>query len=121
MAQGVYYRYFRRYPQGQDELEQLQRERMVRTSNPNNGFRTWFTPARFRDPAVAQRLLALDHLPEFRVGPIPADEMPEFDALGPQIVQPVGNLPGGAVEVCTTQPVYIFGCYNLVSSDWEPL
>jgi hypothetical protein len=117
MPQDVYYRYFN-HP---DEISQLHRERMVHTTNPHNGYKTWFTPTRFNDPAAAQQLLALDYVPQYRVGPIRADEMPDFDVHGPQIIQPVGNFPGGAIEVCTTQPVFIFGCYNFATSDWEDL
>lgn len=117
MAQDVYYRYFS-HP---NELEQLHRERMVLTSNPYRGHRTWFTPTRFSDAARAQRLLAIENLPLHRVGPIPADEMPDFNVHGPRIVQPAGNMPGGATEVCTTEPIYIFGCYNFKGSAWESL
>jgi hypothetical protein len=117
MAQDVYYRYFR-HP---NERDQLRRDRMVRTSNPNNGYKTWFTLSRFRDQAIAQQLLALNHVPDYRVGPIPADEMPDFDVHRQKIVQPVGNLPGGAIECCTTHPVYLFGCYNFGTRDWESL
>jgi hypothetical protein len=117
MAQDVYYRYFG-HP---DEIDQLRRERMIRTTNPHNGYKTWFTPTRFSDPSTAQHLLALDYTPSYRVGPVPADEMPDFDVHGPQIIQPAGGHPGGAIEVCMTQPVYLFGCYNFGSSDWEPL
>lgn len=117
MAQDVYYRYFSH----SEELDQLRNGRVVLTSNPHNGYKTWFTPTRFSDPSLAQRLLAIQRVPQHRVGPIPADEMPDFNVHGPQIVQPVGNMPGGATEVCTTQPVYIFGCYNFGASDWESL
>lgn len=117
MAQDVYYRYFA-HP---SEIAQLRRERMVLTSNPNRGFKTWYTTTRFDDPALAQQLLALSYVPEYRVGPIRADEMPDFDVHGQRIVQPLGNMPGGAIEVCTTQPAYLFGCYNFPNNDWEPL
>lgn len=117
MAQEVYYRYFV-HP---SEIAQLRREHMVLTSNPHNGSKTWYTPTRFADPVVAQQLLAIANVPLYRVGPIPADEMPDFDVHGPQRIQPAGGMPGGAIEVCTTQPAYLFGCYNFHASDWEPL
>lgn len=101
MPQETYYRCFW-HP---NEIAQLHLERMILTTNPYNGNKTWFTPTRFNDPAVAQQLLALDYVPHYRFGPIPADEMPDFDVNGPQRIQPVGGMPGGAIEVCTTQPV----------------
>lgn len=117
MPQEAYYRFFSHSA----EFNQLQRDRVVHTTNPHGRGEPWFTPTRFEDPVDAQRLLALQRTPQFRVGPIPADEMPDFDVCGPRRIQPAYGQPGGAVEVCTTMPVFIFGCYNFGSRDWEPL
>lgn len=117
MPQDVYYRYFS-HPA---EINQPHRERVVHTTNPDNGGKTWFTPTRYQDPNEAQRLLALAQAPQYRVGPIQADTMPVFNVRGPQRIQPAYGHPGGGIEVCTTEPIYLFGCYNFASSDWEPL
>jgi hypothetical protein len=113
-VQQVYYRYFS-YP---DEIAQWQQHRLIHSTNPFRSRQTWYTTTRYEDPAQAQRLLALQSTPTHRVGPIPEDEMPEFDICGLRRVEPAHGFPGG-MEVCTTKPVFIFGCYNFVAGNWE--
>jgi hypothetical protein len=73
---------------------------------------------RFAEPAQAQRLLALDHQPRYRVGPIPDDEMPAFDVCGPQRIEPAGGQPGGGIEVCTTSEIFMFGFFGFEEDGW---
>jgi hypothetical protein len=114
MSREVYYRYFS-HPL---ELQQLVDDRMIHTSSPGNGGKTWFTPQRFNDPVDALDLLALSRLPEYRVGPIRGDDMPDFDVCGPQRIEPMGGRSGGGIEVCTTKKIHIFGCYAFDSKTW---
>jgi hypothetical protein len=119
MPQDLYYR----YASHQAEFDQLREERLIRSTNPLGAGKTWYAPTRYDDPLLAQADLALKRPPARRFGPIPADEMPDFDINGPQPVQPAYGQPGGGIEVCTTGRVFIFGCYNLAlaSGDWEDL
>ena len=115
MPQDLYYR----YASHQAVFDQLRENRLIRSTNPRGGGRTWCTPSRYDNPLVAQTELALRRPPARRFGPIPADEMPDFDVHGRQVVQPAYGQPGGGIEVCTTGQVFIFGCYNLANGDWE--
>jgi hypothetical protein len=117
MPQDLYYR----YASHQDESDQLREKRFIQSTNPRGNGRTWYTPTRYDDPHLAQIELALKRPPMRRIGPIPADEMPDFDVNGPQLIQPAYGRPGGGIEVCTTGQAFIFGCYNLLSGDWDDL
>jgi hypothetical protein len=110
---------FYRYVSSNRELQQLREKRLIRTANPHGGGRTYFTNERIDDPAFAQMLLALPKTPLYRVGPIPADEMPVFDVLNAQRVQPGYAQPGGGLEYCTTEPLFVFGWYDYENMTWE--
>lgn len=74
---------------------------------------TYFTPDQYDNPDEAQRMLAMRHRPEYRIGPVPADEMPDFDAVPLQSVGFVDpSRPGGGVEAATSGTVYLFGAYR---------
>ena len=103
------------------ELEQFRGERIIRSSNPRGGGRTWFTNQRLRDAAEAEMVLALPNRPRYVVGPVPEDEMPFFDVCCARVVDPAYGNPGGGVEFCTTQQVEVFGWYSFESNAWEPL
>lgn len=107
MRQTGYYRYV-----GEAELAYIRANREVRSLSGV----TYFTLDRYDDPDEAQRFLALERRPQFRVGPLPEDEMPEFDALPLQDVEFKGaDRPGGGTEVATTATVSLFGVYDLGS------
>ena len=77
--------------------------------------RTYFTPDRYQSAAEAQRKLALGDLPAYRIGPVPADELPDFDEVKLQTVRPdpILGLPGGGVEAATTQITSLFNPVRL--------
>lgn len=78
---------------------------------------TWYTPIRYEKDADAQQELALQYMPTHRVGPIPADKMPDFDIpLRPVATTPYG--PGGGVEARTKGIVWLFGLYDLQKGTW---
>lgn len=110
-----------RYPSHRAEVDQLQDRRVVRTTNPYGGGKTWYSPKRYEDPAEALAELAIKRAPDYRVGPIPADEMPDFDVNGMRVVAPANGQPGGGLEVCTTGEAHIFGCYDFSADTWEDL
>ena len=107
MRQTGYYRYV-----GEAELAYISATREIRSLSAV----THFTPDRYDDPDEAQRFLALERRPQFRLGPIPEDEMPEFDAVPLRDVEFKGpGRPGGGTEVATTATVSLFGVYDLES------
>ena len=108
---------FYRYISHSDEVSQVQQERRIQSTNPRTGRATWYTTARYDDPLVAQRELALDRAPTHRVGPIPADQMPPFDR-GPRDAATLGGRPGGALEVRTTFPVWLCGLWDFGTTRW---
>lgn len=110
---------FYRYVSSPMEVNQVVKERKIQSMNPTTQYATWYTPTRYDDPHDAQRELALGKLPTYRVGPIPADEMPDFD-IGLRAVAPAFGQPGGGVEARTKSPVWLFGLWNFGSQCWEP-
>lgn len=55
---------------------------------------------------------ALPHAPEYSVGPIPGDECPAWNVVGPRTVAPArlpgGRwVPGGGIEAATSHPVWL--------------
>ena len=106
MAQTFYYRYV-----GQSEADYIAQYCKIRS---NSGI-TWFTPIRYDNPAQAQQQLAMPSTPTHRVGPIPADELPDLDAAPLRPVGPKYGHPGGAVEGATSQETYVYGIIDLSS------
>lgn len=108
MARPEYYRYV-----SAQELAHIRTSRTVRSRSEV----TYFTPDRYDDPNLAQQRLAMPHVPEYRVGPIAADRMPDFDVVP---LQPVGfvdpSRPGGGVEAATSGEVRLFGFYEFRST-----
>ena len=83
---------------------------------------TYYTPDRYDDNSEAQRKLAMFSLPDYRIGPISADDMPDFDVVS---LQPVGFVdplkPGGGVEAATSRPVFLLAAFNLNSRTYDAL
>lgn len=109
---------FYRYICDPAEVNQAMNERKLHSMNRITGHATWYAPTRYEKPAEAQRELALRRPPTHRVGPIPANEMPDFD-IGFRTVAPANGQPGGGVEVCTRSPVWLFGLWNFQTSKYE--
>jgi hypothetical protein len=75
------------------------------------------------DPACnssdeACRKLAIPWPKHFMIGPIPQDELPDFDVVPPRTVNPIrlpdGTwLPGGGTEAATSKEYRCFGHYPL--------
>ncbi len=82
---------------------------------------TWFTPNRYDAPVTAQLELALRSIPTHRVGPIPADELPDLDATSLRAVAPAFGYPGGGVEGATTGETRLFGIMDLATGSQLPL
>lgn len=111
MAEVGFYRYV-----SAGELASLRRSRTIQSQSGV----TYFTPERYDDPQEAYRKLASYAVPEHRIGPIPADEMPDFDQVP---LRPVGfkdrDRPGGGVEAATSKPVHLFSIYDFHSGTVE--
>ena len=107
------YRYFS-HP---TEISQVRDKRKVQTTNPN-AQGTWYTPTRYDDPMRAQQQLALRQPPTHRIGPIPADEMPDFD-IGLRPVAPANGQPGGGVEARAKEPGWLSGLWDFTNQKWE--
>ncbi len=73
----------------------------------------FFTPNRFDKATDAQRYLALSYLPQYRIGPIREDEVPDFDRVPLRFVSPANGQPGGGQEAATSETVYLFNCSRL--------
>ena len=115
MAQIMFYRYISHT----EEVKQIRNERKIKSTNPKT-HGTWFSTTRYEDPVEAQDKLALSTKPTHRVGPIPADEMPDFDIpLRP--VAPANSRPGGGVEARTKDEIWIFGIYEFDNKIYLPL
>jgi len=66
---------------------------------------TYFTYERYDDADRAQERLALERRPEYRIGPIPEEEMPFIPYKG--VVPPTPLFPGGAPEIYITEPLFL--------------
>ena len=95
-------------------LEKQATENNKRIKSTSSSGVTWFTTDRYRSKTDAQTYLALPAIPDYRVGPIPADEMPSFDHAPIQVVQPGHGHPGGGVECATTDELLLFDLYPLI-------
>lgn len=82
---------------------------------------TWFAcspPSFYQTAAEVRERLAVSDLREFSIGPIPADEAPEWDHVPPRTVAPQqladGTwVPGGGTEAATTQAFLPFNFRRL--------
>jgi hypothetical protein len=115
MSPKAYYRYFS-HPA---ELEQFYRRRVIQSTNPVAGGKTWFTPDRYEDPDRVQELLALKTRPRHRFGPLAEVQMPELDVCTLRRVDPAYGRGGGGYEVCTSKQTRVFGCYSFDGEYWE--
>jgi hypothetical protein len=106
-------------PEGNKEVKQIREKRKIKTANPK-AQGTWFTTTRYDKPNKAQRELALSEEPTHRVGPIRADEMPDF-TIPLRPVAPANNQPGGGVEVQVKDEIWIFGLYDFKDGKYLPL
>lgn len=100
---------FYRYLCDVTEVNQIKRERKIQTRNP--ALVTWYSPTRYEDPDQAKRELALFTRPTHRLGPMPGDAMPTF-RIGLRPVAPANGEPGGGIEACTEEPVYLPGLFS---------
>jgi hypothetical protein len=75
----------------------------------------WYSPNRFESGEEARRYLALAYTPTYRIGPIPQDELPDFDHAPLRVIGPNFGMPGGGLEAATTQPFYLFSMTPLPS------
>ena len=100
----TYYRYV-------DDVEKdyIEDSGMIRSKS---GF-TWFTPDRYGTAADAEKFLALSSARNWRIGPIPSDEMPDFDKVPLRTVAPAHGQPGGGVECATSHAVYLLKVVKL--------
>lgn len=106
MAQVMFYRYT-----DDTEAEEIKKSNRIEPA-PNQTCK-WFTPDRYDTGAEAQRFLAIRYTPTCRVGPIPSDELPDFDHIPLRVVAPAHRQPGGGLEAATTQIVHLFSVTRL--------
>jgi hypothetical protein len=107
MAQVAFYRYV-----DKNEKDLITKEKRIQPG-PGQSYK-YFTPDRYDSGADAERWLALHYRPEYRIGPIPADEVPDFDHIPLRVVGPANGQPGGGLEAATTQPLYLFEYHGLL-------
>jgi hypothetical protein len=100
----LYYRYV-----SDAEKEFIEQNRMILSKAGS----TWFTPNRYETASDARRYLALPTTQPWMIGPIPADEMPDFDAAALRPVAPANGESGGGTECATSKPVYLYGVVRL--------
>lgn len=108
---------FYRYLSDPWEVAQIKNERKIQTLNPN-ALGTWYSPNRYEDPNEARKELALYTSPTHRLGPIPADQMPDF-YIGLRPAAPYKGQPGGGVEASTKEPVWVFGLYDFSNNCYD--
>lgn len=101
MAQMVFYRYV-------DDSEEAVIRTEGRIAPATGSVCKWYTPDRYDSGLEAQRHLALRYAPTYRVGPIPSDELPDFDHVQLRVAAPAFGQPGGGLEVATTRTHYLF-------------
>lgn len=108
MGQTVYYRYV-----SSPEAQHIKTERRIKSRRSPI---TYFSPDFYDAADEAYVKLALLERPECRVGPIPADEMPDFDVVA---LEPVGfvdpNRPGGGVQGATSKEIRLFDIFDFIS------
>lgn len=118
MAAIGFYRYISdQSPVHVRELRWWLEERRVRSAAPSSSG-TWFSPTRYENPVDALRDLALPYIPTHRIGPIGIDQIPGF-TIELRRSQPLFGQPGGGVEARGMGDVWLFGCWNFQTSDWE--
>lgn len=101
MAQVLFYRYV-------DDAEATIIQRDKRIEPVQGQTCKWYTPDRYDSGADAQKYLALQYAPTHRVGPIPSDEMPDFDHTPLRVVGADRGQPGGRLEAATSKALYLF-------------
>ena len=106
MAQVMFYRYT-------DDTEAGEIRENNRIEPAPNQICKWFTPDRYDTGEEAQRFLAMRYIPTHRVGPIPSDELPDFDHIFLRVVAPAHGQPGGGLEAATTRIAHLFSITRL--------
>lgn len=107
---------FYRYISYQPEVDQITKERKIRSTNPTTGYATWYSSLRLDDPLEAQRFLALKYQPTHRIGPLASSDLPNFNVVPLRPIAPLHGQPGGGVEACTNDPVYLTGLWDFGAS-----
>lgn len=114
MPQVAFYRYI-----SQAEVDNIRQNGFVQSLS---GI-TYFTPDFYDNAGEAHQKLALPgpYPPGYRIGPIPGDEMPDFDAVRLTVV-PFKDpaRPGGGVQGATTKRVYLSSLYHFASGTPQP-
>lgn len=109
---------FYRYISMKEEVNQIHREKKIKTIN-SKAEGTWFTIIRYDESDEAQKMLSLPNKPTYRIGPVPAEQMPSFDVIPLRHVAPAHGQPGGGIEACTSGEIRIFGLYNFDKVSYE--
>ena len=108
---------FYRYLSSSQEISQVIDERKVQSTNSSTQYATWYCPTRSDSDSMAEQEVALPRPPTHRIGPIPNDQMPQFD-IGLRPVSPAFGQPGGGVEARTAAPVWLFGLWDFQGTAW---
>jgi hypothetical protein len=96
-----------------DDTEAEEIKKINRIEPAPNQICKWFSPDCYDTGSEAQRFLAIRYTPTYRVGPIPSDELADFDHTPLRVVAPAHGQPGGGLEAATTQTVYLFSITRL--------
>jgi|SRR5271157_967018 len=100
------------------ERNQLVAERKVFSVNAGTGYETWYTPARYDDPFLAQQELALPAPILYRIGPFPENAIQNL-TVGPRRIQPAFGQPGGGIEIATRSAVWLTGLWSFALNDYD--
>lgn len=113
MGQPSFYRYV-----SAAERDFVQNNSMIRSISGVTYF-AMDPPSRYDSSTDVVNFLAVPTGKEFRLGPIPGDEAPDWDIVPPRTVGPK-QLPdgmwvaGGGTEAATSAVVWLFGSVKLV-------
>jgi len=100
----LYYRYV-----GEEEKQSIEGENLIHSRSGA----TYFTPDRYDSAGEAQKRLALQRPPVWRIGGIAGNDMPELDRSTLRVVAPLNGQPGGGKECTASRPVRWFPFYRL--------
>ncbi len=107
-----------RYITSKKEYEFIRRHQLVYSTNPLG---TYWTTLLTNDANEAQKLLALNKTPLYRVGGIPLNSIDLQKVRKKGVVAPAYGQPGGADEIILNEPILLFitSIYDLQNHKME--
>lgn len=84
----------------------------------DSSHKTFFTADWYADRHDAKKFLALNYLPDLRVGPISHVFIPDFHDGNLKRVIPDNGEPGGGTEIGVKKPVFLTTMYDLNNQEF---